>query len=102
VVLLLKLKVRILTMGYALTSKGQVTIPKHIREKLGVGPGDSVTFAANDRGEVVVQAILTEREQWDKALRESQADFKLDMDVEEWLDMTRGADRRDSKIDKAV
>jgi antitoxin PrlF len=80
-------------MGYALTSKSQVTIPKHIREKLGVGPGDTVTFAANDRGEVVVQAVLDEREQWDNALREAQAGFKMDIDVEEWLDMTRGTNR---------
>jgi antitoxin PrlF len=80
-------------MGYALTSKGQVTIPKHIREKLGVGPGDRVTFAANDKGEVVVHAMLNEQEEWDKVLRECQADFNLDMDVDEWLEMTRGTDR---------
>jgi antitoxin PrlF len=85
-------------MGYALTSKSQVTIPKHIREKLGVGPGDTVTFAANDRGEVVVQALLNEREKWDNALREAQAEFKMDMDVEEWLDMTRGTDRHGRDI----
>lgn len=80
-------------MGYALTSKSQVTIPKHIRQKLGVGPGDSVTFAANDRGEIVVQSTLTEREQRGNTLRESQADFKMDIDVDEWLEMTRGTDR---------
>ena len=27
-----------------ITSKGQVTIPKHIREKLGVKPGDDIGF----------------------------------------------------------
>ena len=80
-------------MGYALTSKSQVTIPKHIRQKLGVGPGDSVTFAATDRGEIVVQSTLTEREQRGNTLRESQADFKMDIDVDEWLEMTRGTDR---------
>lgn len=42
-------------MGYALTQKGQVTIPKAIRERLGVAPGDSVEFAVNDRGEVTVR-----------------------------------------------
>lgn len=26
------------------TSKGQVTIPKHIRERLGIEPGDEVVF----------------------------------------------------------
>ena len=27
-----------------LTTKGQVTVPKHIRDKLGLGPGDDVGF----------------------------------------------------------
>ena len=32
------------------TTKGQVTIPKEIREALGIQPGDSVTFAETDSG----------------------------------------------------
>lgn len=39
-----------------LTVKGQVTLPKPIREKLGVGPGDRVDFRATKEGEVVVEA----------------------------------------------
>jgi len=35
-----------------LTSKGQVTVPKHIREKLGVGPGDDVGF--REEGQLVI------------------------------------------------
>lgn len=31
-----------------LTTKNQVTIPKDVREKLGVGPGDDVEFVASD------------------------------------------------------
>ncbi len=38
-----------------LTIKGQVTIPKHIRDALGLKPGSSVSFAVNADGEVVVQ-----------------------------------------------
>lgn len=35
------------------TSKGQVTIPKAVREQLGIGPGDSLDFAfSNQRLEV--------------------------------------------------
>jgi len=35
------------------TSKGQITIPKDIRERLGVGPGDMLEFLAEgDRLEV--------------------------------------------------
>lgn len=38
-----------------LTIKGQVTIPKHIRDALGLKPGSEVNFAVNAEGEVVVQ-----------------------------------------------
>lgn len=42
-------------MSYALTTKGQVTLPKRFRESLGVQPGEAVDFRLNDRGEVVVE-----------------------------------------------
>ncbi len=38
------------------TSKGQVTIPKHIRDRTGIGPGTTVTF--DDRGDEVVMRRL--------------------------------------------
>ena len=42
-------------MGYAVTQKGQVILPKPVREHLGVGPGEEVEFRLNERGEVVVE-----------------------------------------------
>ncbi len=42
-------------MSTTLTSKGQVTIPKHIRDALHLQPGGVVQFAVNPSGEVVVQ-----------------------------------------------
>ena len=38
-----------------LTSKGQVTIPKHIRDALLLHPGTDVEFRVNAMGEVVLQ-----------------------------------------------
>ena len=36
-----------------ITSKGQITVPKEVRDRLGVGPGDSLEFAFDgDRLEV--------------------------------------------------
>lgn len=32
------------------TTKGQVTIPKEIREALGIEPGDEITFERTDSG----------------------------------------------------
>lgn len=41
-------------MSTTLTVKGQVTIPKQIREALGLKPGMLVEFGVNDAGEVVL------------------------------------------------
>lgn len=36
------------------TSKGQVTIPKKVRDLLGIGPGSAVEFELADDGRVVL------------------------------------------------
>ncbi len=41
-------------MPTTLTSKGQVTIPKHIRDELQLLPGAAVQFSVNAAGEVVL------------------------------------------------
>lgn len=41
-------------MPTALTSKGQVTIPKRIRDALQLLPGTAVEFSVNAGGEVVL------------------------------------------------
>jgi AbrB family looped-hinge helix DNA binding protein len=41
-------------MATTLTSKGQVTIPKRIRDELNLLPGASVEFSVNAAGEVVL------------------------------------------------
>ncbi len=41
-------------MSTTLTSKGQVTIPKHIRDALDLAPGCAVDFAVNGEGHVVI------------------------------------------------
>jgi AbrB family looped-hinge helix DNA binding protein len=37
------------------TSKGQVTIPKEIRTRLGLKPGDRLDFHLDDQGELKVR-----------------------------------------------
>ncbi len=37
------------------TSKGQVTIPKKVRERLGIQPGSAVTFELMESGDVVLR-----------------------------------------------
>ncbi|MBS0465807.1 MAG: AbrB/MazE/SpoVT family DNA-binding domain-containing protein [Proteobacteria bacterium] len=41
-------------MSTTLTVKGQVTIPKQIRDALGLMPGTPIDFAVNRDGEVVL------------------------------------------------
>jgi AbrB family looped-hinge helix DNA binding protein len=42
-------------MATTITVKGQVTIPKRVRDSLGLKPGDRVDFVLDERGEVVVK-----------------------------------------------
>ncbi|WP_421577914.1 AbrB/MazE/SpoVT family DNA-binding domain-containing protein [Shinella sp. M31] len=41
-------------MGTTVTSKGQVTIPKAVRDFLGIGPGSKVEFRRAGDGKVIV------------------------------------------------
>jgi antitoxin PrlF len=41
-------------MGSRVTRKGQVTIPKGVREHLGIGPGSVVEFKLADDGQIVL------------------------------------------------
>jgi antitoxin PrlF len=43
-----------MTMSVAVTSKGQVTIPKPVRDLLGIEAGTKVEFRANAAGEIVL------------------------------------------------
>jgi AbrB family looped-hinge helix DNA binding protein len=44
-------------MSTTLTSKGQVTIPKRIRDALDLAPGSAVDFAVNRDGDVVIHKV---------------------------------------------
>ncbi len=48
-------------MSTTLTSKGQVTIPKRIRDALSLHPGAAVEFSVNAGGEVVLHPPRTAR-----------------------------------------
>jgi antitoxin PrlF len=44
----------------SVTSKGQITLPKEIRDQLGVKTGDRVAFRQGDDGTIVVEAETTD------------------------------------------
>jgi AbrB family looped-hinge helix DNA binding protein len=57
------------------TEKGQVTIPKEIRDRLKIGPGSEVDFVVSDDGVRLVR------------LDDSKQDYKS---FEEWADSVKG------------
>lgn len=66
------------------TTKGQVTIPKPIREELGLQPGDEVTFEETDEGIVIRKDVGENRfEKWRGAAT-------TDQTVTERMDELRG------------
>lgn len=42
-----------------LTQKGQITIPKSIRQKLGIGPGDEIEFHITQDHKVVLTKTVS-------------------------------------------
>jgi antitoxin PrlF len=44
-----------MTAAATLTSKGQTTIPKEIRDSLGIKPGDRMTFTLMPDGTVILR-----------------------------------------------
>jgi len=44
----------------AVTSKGQITIPKEIRDQLGLKPGDRVGFVKDRTGRISLKAVSTD------------------------------------------
>ena len=44
-------------MATTVTSKGQVTIPKRVRDRLAIGPGSRVEFDLTPSGQVVLVKV---------------------------------------------
>ncbi len=77
-------------MSATLTSKGQVTIPKQIRDALNLSPGCAVDFAVNRDGEVVIHkadAVPSQTPDRFEAAR-GKADIKWRTD--DLMDLLRG------------
>jgi len=76
-------------MSSAVTSKGQVTIPKPVRDLLGIEPGTRVEFRANNDGEIIlVRADRAKPSRFAKLLGHAGPGLSTD----EIMAMTRGED----------
>lgn len=75
-------------MATKVSSKGQVTIPKLIRDRLGIEPGDAVAFELVADGRVVLRKVGGERRaNWLEAMRGSAGPG---MSTDEIMALTRG------------
>jgi antitoxin PrlF len=70
------------------TSKGQVTIPKPIRERLGIDEGTTVTFKIHSDGTVTVSP---EKDSWELLEEIQQTPRKTDKSVSELLSESKRA-----------
>ncbi|WP_214470837.1 AbrB/MazE/SpoVT family DNA-binding domain-containing protein [Mesorhizobium sp. dw_380] len=86
------------------TTKGQVTIPKQIRDHLGIGPGSEVEFVATDEGArlVAVNENLSEEEKlrrFSDVLDRMKGTLDLGgMTTDEYMEWLRGP-REDLDVD---
>ena len=80
-------------MSTTVTSKGQVTIPKQMRDYLGLQPGSKVDFSYAADGQVVIRPVAPARQRKAKsrfaALRGT---VKLGMSTDEYMNLIRGYD----------
>jgi len=76
-------------MATNLTSKGQVTVPKKIRDYLGLKPGAPVTFERLDSGEIAVRAASRHSKRPRSKFARLRGRATVRMKTEEILALTR-------------
>ena len=64
-----------------ITGKGQVTIPKTIRDTLNVKEGDYISYEARD-SEVAIMKVPKADLEWARALRGTLSEWEDDLDDE--------------------
>jgi bifunctional DNA-binding transcriptional regulator/antitoxin component of YhaV-PrlF toxin-antitoxin module len=77
-------------MGYALTSKRQVTIPIQICKQLGIGPGREIEYAILGDGRVVIVPIPEKRISIKVAIKKWSGKSILKKTTDEIMRETRG------------
>jgi antitoxin PrlF len=63
-------------MDAKLTSKGQITVPKGVREALDLDSSDTVSFVMQADGSILVRKKITKEVFWNK-IREVEAEYEV-------------------------
>jgi antitoxin PrlF len=77
-------------MATNLTSKGQVTVPKKVRDYLGLKPGKPVMFERLKTGEIALKAAKTNAKPKVSRFAKLRGRATVRMSTEEILALTRG------------
>ena len=77
-------------MATNVTSKGQVTVPKPVRDYLGLKPGVAVTFERLPSGEMVLRPVKRGAKPRRSAFARLRGRATVKMKTEEILALTRG------------
>lgn len=84
-------------MGTRVTIKGQVTIPKAVRDAAGIAPGDEVEVTVDQAGRISIEKADEKagaEARFRAALVRAQRDPPIKgITTEEIMDMTRGGQR---------
>lgn len=85
-----------------LTSKGQVTIPKRVRDALGIAPGSKVEFGMEAPGRAFVRAVdeappkkkkRGKKSDFEKRVEAARKHFNIDgLTTDEYMRLMRGDD----------
>jgi antitoxin PrlF len=76
-------------MATNLTSKGQVTVPKKVRDYLGLKPGAAVTFERLDSGEIALRAVKASAKRRTSRFAKLRGRATVRMTTEEIIALTR-------------
>ena len=89
-------------MATNVTVKGQVTLPKHVRDATGIKPGDRVEVRATAAGTVIIEKPQAHAEDDYKARLYALAKRRLirGMSTDEFMKMTRGDPAEDPPLAK--
>jgi len=79
-------------MSTTVTSKGQVTIPKAVRERMGITPGSEVEFSLNEQGEIVLLKCGRKPRPKESPFAKIRGTVKTDMTTDQIMALLRGDD----------
>jgi AbrB family looped-hinge helix DNA binding protein len=78
-------------MTTTVTSKGQVTVPKTVRDYLGIKAGSAVTFERLATGEVVLRPAKSGKKRRASVFAKLRGRATVRMKTEDIMALTRGA-----------